>query len=544
MPAVPADFHSELPAVPSLELLRKRAKELLRTARAGDPAAIARCRVVPALHELSVTAVAAAVRLSDAQHAIAREHGAASWPALKRRVEDALPLSAQVERYLAAVRDQDRDGARRLATRHPEIARATFMTACCTGALDIVEPALAADPGLAVATDATGEWTPLLYLCGAPAPAEDPQAVAARERIAELLMDAGADPNGSTRWEGDGRDDRLGALYYACVANHPGIVRQLLERGANPNDSESVYHSAQYDHEDCLQLLLAHGAELSRADPRWNNTPLYFITGAEEGSDASAAMVRGTRWLLEHGADPNVPCYHVRETPLHLVARNNRGAALAELFLAHGADPNRPRADGRTPYALAVRTGNRGVAEAMRAHGADVSVITPVDELLGALMAGDEATARRLLAEHPDAIATIAAHDLFVQAARDGRLDAVRLMAQLKFDLGREGSDGGTPLHRAAWFGNPGMVRLLLELGAPIDARDRQFGSSPLAWAAHGSTHCRRADDDYCAVIEQLLDAGAAREPSFNRWNEPPENLARRRVAALLRARGFVPPPG
>ena len=63
----------------------------------------------------------------------------------------------------------------------------------------------------------------------------------------------------------------------------------------------------------------------------------------------------------------------------------------------------------------------------------------------------------------------------------------------------------------------------------------------PIAWAAHGSVNCRTADDAYIAIVDQLLDAGAAREPSFNRWNEPPEELGSDAVADHLRARGFAP---
>src|SRR5262245_13660102 len=85
------------------------------------------------------------------------------------------------------------------------------------------------------------------------------------------------------------------------------------------------------------------------------------------------------------------------------------------------------------------------------------------------------------------------------------------------------------------------MTRLLIELGAPLDARDSQYGCSPLGWAAHGSAHGRRADDDYLAVVDLLLDAGAGREASINRWGEPPESMARPRIARRLRERGSAP---
>ena len=55
----------QLPAQPNLEHLRKQAKALLEEWQQRDPAA----------------------QLADAQHAIAREYGFASWPKLKEHVE-------------------------------------------------------------------------------------------------------------------------------------------------------------------------------------------------------------------------------------------------------------------------------------------------------------------------------------------------------------------------------------------------------------------------------------------------------------------------
>ena len=54
----------QLPPHPHLEHLKKQAKELLRELQQRDPA----------------------VKLSDAQHAIAKEYGLASWPKLKAHV--------------------------------------------------------------------------------------------------------------------------------------------------------------------------------------------------------------------------------------------------------------------------------------------------------------------------------------------------------------------------------------------------------------------------------------------------------------------------
>ena len=67
---------SELPGRPSIDQLRRQARELLRAAADGEPAALAR-----------VCAFSERVSLSAAQLAVAREYGFASWPALHAEVE-------------------------------------------------------------------------------------------------------------------------------------------------------------------------------------------------------------------------------------------------------------------------------------------------------------------------------------------------------------------------------------------------------------------------------------------------------------------------
>src|SRR5438045_720382 len=77
-----SDGTSRLPARPSLEQLRKQAKELLRDYRAGDSAAVERWG---ALH--ADPAQSAQVTLADAQFVLAREHGFESWPKLVHHIE-------------------------------------------------------------------------------------------------------------------------------------------------------------------------------------------------------------------------------------------------------------------------------------------------------------------------------------------------------------------------------------------------------------------------------------------------------------------------
>jgi ankyrin repeat protein len=439
------------------------------------------------------------------------------------------PGGQLAEQYLAALREQDRKAAARLLVRHPEIARANFWSACAAGAAELVAARLAEDATLAVAPHEPHGWTSLLYLCAAPV-------ATGSLRCAELLLAHRADPNSYILFNEDPQC-KLPALYFACMSDNVAVVRLLLERGADPNDGESIYHAAEHDHRACLELLLAHGADLSSRHSHWGNTPLYFLAGYTEQDPHCAAVTAGMRWLLEHGADPNVTSTASEETPLHRMAAWGRGREAVELFLSHGAAVDQQRADGRTAYALAVRAGNEAAAEALRERGANVAVLTPVDELLGACMQADAEAARPLLARHPELLSELTAEDrqVFAQAADEGREASVRLMAELGFDLRWEGHGGGTPLHKAAWRGRPALVRLLLELGAPLEVKDCAYGSTPLGWAAHGSCHCRSADDDYLAVVDLLLAAGASREAVLDGQGEAPEGMASRRVAARLR---------
>ena len=62
----------DLPERADIDQLRRRARELLRAAVAGEPEALERLRAVPGPPTLAA-----------AQLAIAREHGFRSWPALR-----------------------------------------------------------------------------------------------------------------------------------------------------------------------------------------------------------------------------------------------------------------------------------------------------------------------------------------------------------------------------------------------------------------------------------------------------------------------------
>lgn len=377
-------------------------------------------------------------------------------------------------------------------------------------------------------------------------------AVGAVDAVADLLA-RGADPNAVIPVEPEGHL-AVPVLYVACLANQPAVVRRLLEAGANPNDGESVYHAAERDHRECLALLLAHGAALSDRHPHWDNTPLYFLAGFPATHPRAETVARGIAWLLEHGADPTIPSGvattadrtpGVGELPLHRVASLGDNPRVATLLLASGTPVDAPRADGRTALALAVRGGHIAMAALLQAHGADPAAVTPLDQLAGACFRNDAAALAALTAAHPD-LQTLAdrpmtadLHGLVLQACATGQVAAVKQLLRHGWSLAQQGPWGGTALHWGAWHGRPAVVAALLAhpgIAPLVNCRDRQYGSSPIAWGAHGSTQGRTgAEADYLAVTEALIAAGATRAESINRWGESPESMASPAVADRLR---------
>ena len=359
-----------LPERPDLDHLRHEAKTLLRAARSGALDATQRLAAVPRLVALSLEQRRDTARLADAQHALAREYGFESWPRLKLEVEARQPLALHATRFLKALRDGDDGRAARIAAQHPGIARIDACVAAALGDEPAFIAAVAADPRCATRDSGAPGWKPLFYCCVGTALAPDDALQPGRVRIVEHALANGADANAGVRWAtGDDASPVLSALYFAVQSGALGMVRVLLAHGAKPNDGESVFHGAQHDRRDCLDALLAHGADLDATQAPYHNTPLYFLMGFAEGHVGTERSDRGVEWLLAHGANPDAPSGAARETALHAAARHGRGPAMIDRLLASGARIDAARADGVTPLGLALREGCAGTAALLRARG-------------------------------------------------------------------------------------------------------------------------------------------------------------------------------
>ena len=502
-----------LPDSPDLEQLRKQAKDLLRAARAGDPTALTRFRVLPSLAHAGADELARApLALHDAQSVIAREHGFPSWNALRERVEElTLGIDDAVRELVEAATDGRAARAERLLALHPRIAGASFHAALVLGDVATAESHLARRPELAREAGGPRGWEPLHYACYdslANSSVADANGLVA---IARRLLELGADPNTRFPWLHHGV--RRPVLWGSTrVTRLLPLAALLLESGADPNDGVTLPMAASAGDVATLDLLYAHGTNPNQPWATDGSATLYAILHWTRTPN-------GVQWLLEHGADPDPVFAANGETPLH-VAAAKWDVALVESLVQRGADVSRRRADGRTPYAIAELNGNREIADWLRAHGAPDDLL-PVDRLVAACGRGDRAAAETLLAERPalrDEI-TDAHYATLHRAAEQGDVAVLALLLDCGFDPSRGDAEiGKTALHSAAMAGRPDSVRLLLARGASPDVRDREFNGQPLVWAAEGSrSHADRASE-YAEVGRLLLRAGSTTE-----WQQPTE---------------------
>ncbi len=217
--------------------------------------------------------------------------------------------------------------------------------------------------------------------------------------------------------------------------------------------------------------------------------------------------------LLADGVDIDGRFGPHEETPLHVATRRRR-CDVIPVLLDHGADIDSVTAGGKTAFAHAARRGFVDVVSLLVERGAEQGLALP-DRFAIAVLEGRLDHARSLLHDDPALARTGNPEEdrLLADAAGRNDPDPVIFLVSVGADLHATGLDGGTPLHQAAWFGQPRNARILVDAGAFLDIFDPVHGSSPLHWAVHGSHYSGGASDRleaYVDIVRLLLDAGAS----------------------------------
>jgi ankyrin repeat protein len=524
----------QLPERPNLEQLKKQAKSLLRSAQAKDPTALERFRVLPTLAALPLDRLEAMeFALHQAQSVIAREYGFKSWRELHEQVEEqSLSFAAAVDEFIRCATGSAKDRAFRLLARYPAIAHASLHTELVLGDSEAVAGRLQEHPKTATQTGGVQNWEPLLYVCHTFLSQEAPERTAGLVAIARALLAQGANPNAEYHWNWHRELPRTALWGALCAVNHLPLAEALLEGGANPTDGVSMHITAGSGNLPALELLHRFGVNVNGIPG--GVPPLRYILGW-------AKSTAGIAWLLEHGADPNLPWAEPGDAPLHIAAQR-WDVSMVELLVGHGADIHQRSRDGRTAHTLAALHGNQEIAAWLQAHGAK-DELSALEKFVSACTRGDQVHAVEMLQANPGLRGELRReHHLMMHVpAERGDVAALETMLTCGFDPNAKDNESVTALHRAAMAGRTEAVRVLLAHGASVNALDGMFSATPLVWATEGWTHGSHGGGaDHLRAARLLIAAGSPLE-----WN-PPEKApdpegTQEQLAALCREAAALP---
>jgi ankyrin repeat protein len=317
-----------------------------------------------------------------------------------------------------------------------------------------------------------------------------------------------------------------GAVYDLVIAAALGDVERVkgfLDEDprridqARPSGKRALSSAVEFAHEPVVRLLLARGA-----DPNWPEG-----STAPRGVALHAAARAGDRpmveLLLAHGADPNggidsagSATYAARSPELRalLLARGGTLSAFDLVWLGEddevlrrvSADPSSADSGCGGVFAAACKQRKRDLLVRLLAAGARVP---PVLTACRSYLLSDPGLLRLLLGSgmNPDLPNWQLATPLHDLGGRDGR--------------------GRPRPHRVE------CAAILLDAGASISAKDEDYRSTPLAWAARNNLP---------DMVELLLARGAATNlPDDEPWATPLAWATRRGhgpIAVTLRRAG------
>lgn len=294
---------SKLPERASLEYLKKLAKDRLQMLRQDDPHA----------------------KLASALLAVARDHGFASWRALKAEI-------AQRQTQNVAL----------------------FFEACAKGDVERLRGLLANDPSLVRADRPNARhrgWTGL-----------HSAAQGGHLETVRLLLDHGADPN--AREEGD----NTYPLHWSAASRSLEAVRALLDAGGDVHGVGDVH---ELDAIGWATFFHAPGGA-----PGDNPEVASFLVERGARHHIFSAICIGDldliRKLVEENPealDRRMSRFEQGQTPLHF-ALNRKRYDILDLLIELGADLEGEDKNGRTALAAAMLAGDREAIGRLHAAGA------------------------------------------------------------------------------------------------------------------------------------------------------------------------------
>jgi ankyrin repeat protein len=183
------------------------------------------------------------------------------------------------------------------------------------------------------------------------------------------------------------------------------------------------------------------------------------------------------------------------------IAIKRDDAAAVEALLKRGFDPNTVDPQGTDPLYLALREGSVHVAKTLVDWPKTrIETRTPEDEspLMMACLRGQADLARQLIARGADVNKT--GWTPLHYAATGGHVAIIQMLLEENAYIDADSPNGTTALKKAALYGSPATVKLLLESGADPTVTN-QLKLSALDFANRGNRK------DAAEMIEAALKA-------------------------------------
>jgi ankyrin repeat protein len=436
-----------LPDKPSLAQLRKQAKELLKSYRAGNDAAVAE------VERFERKADPAKFALADAQRVLARAYGFSSWTQLKKRVD----IVSNVKAFCQAVKAGDVATVRKLVRPRPELVHEWRGDPAAPSALHFAVLHRDADMTRALielsASPRTGFW-PHRDATSAYTIAKDrgyDEIVAVieeeEERRRRASSPAGATISSKTDeilkaivqdrcdeairiLESDlslvGACNHAGTtpLHIAAFTHNPVMVAWLLDHGAPvdakaPTDvpvirreQDKVPGRTPLDHAAIVAGWSAHGRHFTFMETS-HKPPVVFdetvrllrLKGAELTPRAAVAIGDKEAVLQMHREGRLKNEIHCLRGGLVSIAVRVDRLDMVSLLLDLGHDPDESFDDAGTSWGMplwfAALCGRREIAELLLTRGADVNAIVFASgDALGNAQATQDEKMQALLRKH------------------------------------------------------------------------------------------------------------------------------------------------
>ena len=325
-----------------------------------------------------------------------------------------------------------------------------------------------------------------------------------------------------------------GAIWAAVDSDRIKVLGYLLGKGLNPGVVDGPHGTLPTFIQAVLggrlrgaEVLLEHGEDINvMVEARLG--PDYFPSGTALHLAIREGNFDAAKWLLEKGAEPDLPDPAYGLSPLHHALGSGYAGyiEMAEALLLAGADPNRRSKDvslrdsalraylmDSTPLEMAVssRHANVELTKLLLKHGANPNIEgSKISKALARAMNGDMARAMEVAKLLADAGFRMTDHELLRIAGGKNDWNMIELL--LKHGANPEHYFGpkGSLLAQACADGNADRIALLLEAG--VDVNEVIDGKNALQIISEGWDA-----EAALPAVKLLLDAGAKPDEEWKR---------------------------